>query len=103
MPVQFLGTLIVVCAMERFEDYSLVIHRHVNVFHHFSAVRNWSQQELADRLEVSRQSVYASARWTLRACKTTQWSCSSNNCAAISPSPAMKMRLMPLRPFHAVT
>jgi hypothetical protein len=34
----FLGTLIVVCAMERFEDYSLVIHRHVNVFHHFSAV-----------------------------------------------------------------
>jgi hypothetical protein len=38
MPVQFLGTLIVVCAMERFEDYSLVIHRQVNVFHHFSAV-----------------------------------------------------------------
>jgi hypothetical protein len=57
MPVQFLGTLIVVCAMERFEDYSFVIHRQVNVFHHFSAVRNWSQQELADQLEVSRQSV----------------------------------------------
>jgi len=39
----------------------------------------------------------ASARWTLRACKTTEWPCSTNSCAAIRPSPSedpvMKMRL----------
>lgn len=34
----FMGTLIVVCAMERLEDYWLVIHRHVNLLHHFSAI-----------------------------------------------------------------
>src|ERR1700677_1651374 len=30
----------------------------------------------------------ASARWTLRACKTTEWPCSTNSCAAIRPSPS---------------